>query len=353
MNPAERRDPTEVYTDGSCLGNPGPGGWAFVVDGGPWAYGHASRTTNQRMEVDAAARAVEALEGPIRVVSDSTYVVKCFNDEWWKGWHRRNWLNAAKKPVANRDLWEPFIDAVLARGDVEFAWVKGHSGQRLNSAADVLAVHAASTGQTRSGERFGDHVLDDLADSSTQAAAGEPAVGSRPDEAARTSEVDGHVVGVLGHRPPELGGYGDNPTSRKVLRQLGDVLIAKQQMHPDLVVATGLGQGAETIGAEAALAGGVRYIVVLAFEGIEERWPGPSRRRFAELRQAAAEVKVLSSRRPADSEAFGRLMRRRDTWLVRNSDEAILVRRSDDRTLAEVHRRLEDALDDVWVIQPD
>ena len=77
---------TDVFTDGACLGNPGPGGWAFVVDEGLWSSGFEAHTTNQRMELTAASAAVQALEGPLRVHSDSTYVVNCFLQEWWKGW---------------------------------------------------------------------------------------------------------------------------------------------------------------------------------------------------------------------------------------------------------------------------
>ena len=344
----------DVFTDGSCLGNPGPGGWAYVVDGGPWECGYEPSTTNQRMEVTAAARAVESLKGPLRIVSDSTYVVKCFTDEWWKGWHRRNWLNTAKKPVANRDLWEPFIDAVLARDDVTFAWVKGHAGQRLNSAADALAVHAAGTAAGLRGDRYDDAVLDQLTD---QRSASKEIVadvgGDRARSTVGATEITGHGLAVLGHRPPELGGYNENPVSRRVLRQLSDVLAAKREMHPDLVVASGLGLGAETMGAEAALAAGVPYVVVLAFEGLEARWPAPARRRFAELRQQARQEFVLASTAPADSAAFGKAMRRRDTWFMRNCAEAVLVRRTDDRTLTDLHRRLEDAFDgDVWVVEP-
>ena len=353
MSRQQHPESIDVFTDGSCLGNPGPGGWAYVVDGGPWACGYDPSTTNQRMEVMAAAQAVEALDGPLRVMSDSTYVVKCFTDEWWKGWHKRNWLNTAKKPVANRDLWEPFIDAVLARGDVTFAWVKGHAGQRLNTAADALAVHAASAEAPLSGRRFDDDVLDRLADRRSGPQRVPAGAVSSDEPTSGNREVAGHAVAVLGHRPPELGGYNENPVSRKVLRQLSDVLAAKRQMHPDLVVATGLGLGAETLGAEAALAAGVPYAVVLAFEGTERRWAGPSRRRFAELRQSAAQEFVLSNRSPVDGEAFGKAMRRRDTWFMRNCDEAILVRRADDRTLADLQRRLEEALDDVWVIEPE
>lgn len=143
-----------VYTDGSAIGNPGPGGWAFVVPDGPWACGCEPDTTNQRMELTAAARAVAALGGPLLVVSDSKYVVDCFNQRWWQGWHRRGWLNSQKQPVANRDLWEPFIDAVLRRGDVSFEWVKGHAGEAGNEAADQMANEAAVSQFAASGDVF-------------------------------------------------------------------------------------------------------------------------------------------------------------------------------------------------------
>ena len=90
----ERR--TTVYTDGACLGNPGPGGWAWAVPGGRWRSGAAARTTNQRMEISAALDAARALEGPLEVVSDSTYVVNCFRDGWWEGWLARGWVGASQ-----------------------------------------------------------------------------------------------------------------------------------------------------------------------------------------------------------------------------------------------------------------
>ena len=133
---------TQAYTDGACSGNPGPGGWAWAVPDGPFASGAAPDTTNQRMELQAAHEAVQAIDGPLEVVSDSTYVVNCFRDRWYAGWHRRGWKNSKKEPVANRDLWEPFIDLVLARGDVAFRWVKGHSDDPMNDLVDRLAVAA-------------------------------------------------------------------------------------------------------------------------------------------------------------------------------------------------------------------
>jgi ribonuclease HI len=94
------------------------------------------------MEITAALRAVQALAGPLVVVSDSTYVVNCFRDAWWQGWMTRGWVNSAKKPVANRDLWEPLVVAVRDRGDISFRWVKGHSGDEMNDLVDRLAVEA-------------------------------------------------------------------------------------------------------------------------------------------------------------------------------------------------------------------
>ena len=136
--------PTVVYTDGSCRGNPGPGGWAWAVDGGPSDSGGEAHTTNQRMEVTAVVRALEALPGPVHVVSDSTYVVNCFRNEWWVGWKRRGWRNTQGRPVANQDLWQELLALALDPGrPVTFAWVKGHSGDRMNDLVDLLATQAA------------------------------------------------------------------------------------------------------------------------------------------------------------------------------------------------------------------
>lgn len=141
-----------VYTDGSCLGNPGPGGWAWVVPGGRFESGAEPRTTNQRMEITAALRALEALrveagaEGML-VRSDSMYVVNCFLQRWWAGWERRNWRNSQGKAVANRDLWEPLLGLALDPGTpVRFQWVKGHSSDRWNDVVDTLATTAAASG---------------------------------------------------------------------------------------------------------------------------------------------------------------------------------------------------------------
>ena len=134
---------TIAYTDGACQGNPGPGGWAWAVPGGAFASGAAAATTNQRMEVQAALEAVRAQPGPLRIVSDSTYVVNCFRDRWWEKWLLNGWLTSARKPVMNRDLWEPLVSVVADRDDIAFHWVKGHSGHEMNDFVDGLAVAAA------------------------------------------------------------------------------------------------------------------------------------------------------------------------------------------------------------------
>jgi len=143
---------TIVYTDGSCLGNPGPGGWAWAVPGGPYQSGAEPRTTNQRMEITAVLKALSALEGPLLVVSDSSYVVNCFRDRWYEGWRRRGWRNSSGHPVANRDLWEPLLELALDPDrPVRFRWVKGHAGDEMNERVDLLATEAAATQRGVSG----------------------------------------------------------------------------------------------------------------------------------------------------------------------------------------------------------
>ncbi len=141
---------TVVYTDGACAGNPGPGGWAWAVPQGRYASGAAPQTTNQRMEITAVLEAVTALDGPLQVVSDSTYVINCFGDRWWEAWLRKGWINTQRKPVANRDLWEPLIEIVRCRAIV-FRWVKGHSGDPMNDLVDQLAVEAGRTQREQQG----------------------------------------------------------------------------------------------------------------------------------------------------------------------------------------------------------
>lgn len=143
---------TVVYTDGACLGNPGPGGWGWAVDvrrsstaGELFGSGGEPHTTNQRMEIKAVIEALRAIDGDVLVVSDSTYVVNCFKQKWWVGWLRKGWRNSQGKPVANRDLWEELFELALdPNRRVTFEWVKGHSGDQMNDLVDTLATEAAA-----------------------------------------------------------------------------------------------------------------------------------------------------------------------------------------------------------------
>ncbi len=135
--------PIVMYTDGACSGNPGPGGWGAILieDGRELELsGGESSTTNQRMELTAPLEGLRSLAGRRRVAiySDSAYVINCFRDKWYVRWRRNGWINSQKKPVENRDLWEPLI-AEVERHDVTWHKVAGHSGDPLNDRADALA----------------------------------------------------------------------------------------------------------------------------------------------------------------------------------------------------------------------
>lgn len=133
----------EVYSDGACSGNPGPGGWGAIVifpDGQRQELsGFESRTTNNRMELTAVLQGLSALPNDVEatVISDSEYVIKgaC---SWLDGWKRKGWKTAAKKDVLNRDLWES-VDAERDRLRLSWEWVRGHNGHALNERADTLA----------------------------------------------------------------------------------------------------------------------------------------------------------------------------------------------------------------------
>ena len=132
----------EIYTDGACRGNPGPGGWAATLSLGEHfreLSGAEAATTNNRMELTAVIEALSALkrESRVRVFTDSEYVRRGIT-EWLRAWKARDWRTADKKPVKNRDLWER-LDAVAARHDIEWRWVKGHSGVPGNERVDALA----------------------------------------------------------------------------------------------------------------------------------------------------------------------------------------------------------------------
>ena len=134
-----------IYTDGGCRGNPGPGGWGAVMFFGQHEkelYGYEENTTNNRMELTAAIKALEALTRPceITLITDSQYVRQGIT-EWLDGWKKRGWKTAAKKPVKNKDLWQR-LDEAVNKHHIEWQWVKGHSGDEGNERADALANRA-------------------------------------------------------------------------------------------------------------------------------------------------------------------------------------------------------------------
>jgi ribonuclease HI len=137
----------KIWTDGSCLGNPGPGGWAFVASDGNQAIersGAAPDTTNNRMELMAVIRALAAIKNPsVEIHIDSQYV-KNGMQTWIKNWKKNNWRTADKKPVKNQDLWME-LDAVAATKDIKWVWVRGHAGNEMNERADTLARAAAES----------------------------------------------------------------------------------------------------------------------------------------------------------------------------------------------------------------
>ena len=133
-----------VATDGSCLGNPGPGGWAWAVDERRWAAGAHPRTTNNLMELRAVYEALNAADPaqPLLIQADSQYVINIFT-KWIDVWRRRGWVNAERKPVANREAIEQ-IAALLAGRDVQWEHVRGHAGHPLNEFVDLRARAAAT-----------------------------------------------------------------------------------------------------------------------------------------------------------------------------------------------------------------
>jgi hypothetical protein len=159
---------------------------------------------------------------------------------------------------------------------------------------------------------------------------------------------------VTGLKPPGLGGYGETPAAAELRRRLAEILAAKHQLHPDLTVLTGLGLGSEQIAAEAAAASQVPYVAVLAYPGFDQVWPAASRLHFAGLLDGAAGTVVLDAREPATRQAAGGAMARRDAWLARHADEAVVVWDGDDTAVGRSVRSLRDHLgeEDVWVLEP-
>ncbi len=140
----------EIFSDGACSGNPGPGGWGTILRFGGHEKelsGYDPETTNNRMELIGAIAGLEALTRPcrVRVTTDSEYVKKGMT-EWIEGWVKRGWKNTQKKPVANRDLWERLLE-LADQHQVEWHWVRGHDGHAENERCDALARAAIETGR--------------------------------------------------------------------------------------------------------------------------------------------------------------------------------------------------------------
>ncbi len=302
-----------VYTDGACSGNPGPGGWAWAIDPESvpdgvvqersFGSGGEPQTTNQRMELQAVLEAVTSNPGALEIVSDSTYVVNCFRDRWYEGWVKRGWRNTAKKPVANRDIWEPLIERYLERADeLSFTWVKGHSGDRMNDVVDQLAVDARAAFKPADLESAKSTVVSGVEGSPT-ATGGEvvtgPAAPWPPSEA----------VWVVGTTEPDAD-------QRDALER------SIAGLHPKRDVAvSGLRRGVELEGAERARALGVRLGVVLPFGDPANKWSPADRDRFDSLTRAAEWVVVLDG----DSSQPGRAVEQRNAWLQSNVAGAIVV----------------------------
>jgi ribonuclease HI len=147
MSESPLHDPIHIYTDGACKGNPGPGGWGALLQSGAHErelFGGEAQTTNNRMELLAVIRALQALKRPARLVihTDSQYVQKGISS-WIHSWKARGWLTADRKPVKNADLWRE-LDALAVGHAIEWRWVRGHVGHPGNERADALANRGVS-----------------------------------------------------------------------------------------------------------------------------------------------------------------------------------------------------------------
>lgn len=134
----------EIFTDGACSGNPGPGGWGTILRCGKYEKelsGGEKDTTNNRMELTAVIEGLKALNRPCKVIitTDSQYVVNGITKGWAEKWRSNNWIKSDKKPAQNKELWEELLNQ-LARHDYEFKWIKGHAGHPENERCDALAV---------------------------------------------------------------------------------------------------------------------------------------------------------------------------------------------------------------------
>ena len=233
-------------------------------------------------------QAVTSLEGPLAIHSDSTYVVNCFNDRWYEGWKARGWKNTQKKPVANRDLWEPLIALYLARADeLTFTWVKGHAGHELNEIADQMAV--AEVERLRNPP-------------SPEPGAGDAAPASAPWPAEQAIVVS-----------------GARELDDEQREGLDDALAGLDGVN-DIIV-SGLRLGTELLAAEAAIEQGVPLAVVLPYPDPVRVWSPSDRVRFDQAIEAAEWVVTLDG----DPTSPGPSIKARNNWLMQVAVGAIVV----------------------------
>jgi hypothetical protein len=302
------------------------------------------------MEIRAVLEVCRAVEGPLVVVSDSTYVVNCWRDRWWRGWLAKGWRNSQKKPVANRDLWEPLVEVFRDRPDFSMEWVKGHGGDPMNDLVDRLAV-AASYGRAGSGEGRPPAELLAVADSPGPSG---PSMGSAAVSAAAGSSgladsrvPEGWRLVVAGLRREDVG-------DDRLVGRLADVLAAQRELHPDLVVLTGLRQGAEEAGARAAAAAGVPYVAVLPYPDPVAGRPEVAQAAFQRLLDAAVRVVTLEKHKPADVDGRRQSLQRRDGWLRKVADAAVVVTDGEDPDAELALKRYGDAVgDELWELVID
>ena len=301
----------------------------------------------------AVLEALRAIEGPVEVVSDSTYVVNCFRDRWWANWLERDWRNANKQLIANRDIWEPLIEIYRsAPHEITFSWVKGHAGNEWNDVADRLAAEASRTQQGRSGVGLPDELdeADEIESSAPRVradASGELGSSWRP--AGRCVAVLGLQLGLDG--PHSDGTQLDGPAA-STRKRLGEILAAKKELDNDLVVLTGLRRGAETLGAEAASETGVPYVAVLPYPNPALKWPTSAKSHFEQMLEGAADVVCLQRKVPDTSKRATQALQRRNAWLRKVADEAVIVWDGADGRVGKVITAFEREMpDDVWVLE--
>ena len=300
------------------------------------------------MELTAVLRAIQDNPGrPLHLVMDSTYV-KDGLQKWSVNWIKNGWLTKDKQPVKNREIWEPLIAERDARAhELTFEWVKGHSGDAMNDLVDELAVvqrdhFRAGVGPTP-GAPGGGGKLSDL-----------PVEEQRAERRRRDGRIpEGHLLVAVGLGPDGLGGWDQNPTADDVRRRLTEWIDAQAQIHPDLVVVTGLRPGAELLAAEAAIRADVPYAAVIAFPDQDRNLTTAARSRFVDLKGRAVRVIAFEKKSPADSDAFRKAMARRDTWLANAADQAVLVWDEQDNRLDRLHTELDKVLgDNLLVLRP-